>query len=200
VGRVGSVKLVSRNEHKLRELRALLPDWEIELLEAAEEPAETGETFYENALAKARFGRSVGGQELWILGEDSGLEVEGLGGRPGIRSARFAGARATDEENLRRLLDELAAIGTDGRRARYVSELVFLSPELEEFRGTGTLSGRIAEEQRGKEGFGYDPVFVPEGETQTVAELGDEWKREHSHRARAARALAQAVGEVGQPR
>jgi XTP/dITP diphosphohydrolase len=200
VGRIGSVKLVSRNEHKLRELRALLPDWEIELLEAAGEPAETGETFYENALAKARFGRSGGGQKLWILGEDSGLEVEGLGGHPGIRSARFAGARATDEENVRRLLDELAAIGPDGRRARYVSELVLLSPELEEFRGTGTLSGRIAEEQRGEEGFGYDPVFVPEGETQTVAELGDEWKREHSHRARAARALAQAVGEARQPR
>lgn len=199
MGRVGLVKLVSRNEPKLRELRALLPDWEIELLEAAEEPAETGETFYENALAKARFGRSAGGQELWILGEDSGLEVEGLGGRPGIRSARFAGARATDEENVRRLLDELAAI-TDGRRARYVSELVFLPPELEEFRGTGTLSGRISEEQRGEEGFGYDPVFIPEGETQTVAELGDEWKREHSHRARAARALTQAVGEAAQPR
>ena len=93
-------------------------------------------------------GVSIRYQELWILGEDSGLEVEGLGGRPGIRSARFAGARATDEENVRRLLDELAAIGTDGRRARYVSELVFLSPELEEFRGTGTLSGRIAEEDR----------------------------------------------------
>jgi XTP/dITP diphosphohydrolase len=199
VGRVAAVRLVSRNEHKLRELRALLPDWEIELLEAAEEPAETGETFYENAVAKARFGRSVGGQDLWIVGEDSGLGVEGLGGRPGIRSARYAGEHATDEENVRRLLDELAGIGTEGRRARYVSELVLLSPEREEFRGTGTLSGRIAEEQRGEEGFGYDPVFVPEGETQTVAELGDEWKREHSHRARAARALAQAVGEARQP-
>lgn len=199
MGRVAAVRLVSRNEHKLRELRALLPDWEIELLEAAEEPAETGETFYENAVAKARFGRSVGGQDLWIVGEDSGLGVEGLGGRPGIRSARYAGEHATDEENVRRLLDELAGIGTEGRRARYVSELVLLSPEREEFRGTGTLSGRIAEEQRGEEGFGYDPVFVPEGETQTVAELGDEWKREHSHRARAARALAQAVGEARQP-
>jgi XTP/dITP diphosphohydrolase len=199
VGRIAAVRLVSRNEHKLRELRALLPDWELELLEAAEEPAETGETFYENAVAKARFGRSVGGQDLWIVGEDSGLGVEGLGGRPGIRSARYAGEHATDEENVRRLLDELAGIGTEGRRARYVSELVLLSPEREEFRGTGTLSGRIAEEQRGEEGFGYDPVFVPEGETQTVAELGDEWKREHSHRARAARALAQAVGEARQP-
>jgi XTP/dITP diphosphohydrolase len=193
------VKLVSRNEHKLRELRALLPDWEIALLEADEVPAETGETFFENALAKARFGRSVTGEALWILGEDSGLEVEGLGGRPGIRSARYAGEQATDEENVRRLLDELAAIGKEGRRARYVSELVLLSPELDEQRGTGTLEGWIAEEPRGAEGFGYDPVFIPEGETQTVAELGDEWKREHSHRSRAARALFQAVGEVRQP-
>lgn len=199
MGRVGAVVLVSSNEHKLRELRALLPSWEIELLEAEEEPAEEGETFYENALAKARFGCSVGAQGLWILGEDSGLEVEGLGGRPGIRSARYAGEHATDEENVRRLLDELAAIGHGGRGARYVSELVFLSPELEEYRGTGTLEGVIAEEPSGEEGFGYDPVFVPKGETQTVAELGDEWKREHSHRARAARALSQTVGEVRQP-
>lgn len=198
MGRVTAVKLVSGNEHKLRELRALLPDWEIELLETEEEPVEAGETFYENALAKARFGRSLGGQGLWILGEDSGLEVDGLGGRPGIRSARYAGEHATDEENVRRLLVELATIEDEGRRARYVSELVFLSPELEEYRGTGTLEGLIAEEPRGEEGFGYDPVFVPEGETQTVAELGNEWKREHSHRARAARALSQAVGELRQ--
>ena len=198
MGRVGIVVLVSRNEHKLRELRALLPDWEIELLEAEEPPAEVGETFYENALAKARFGRAAGGPDFWILGEDSGLEVEGLGGRPGIRSARYAGEHATDEENVRRLLAELAAIGHEGRRARYVSELLFHSPELEEYRGTGTLEGWIAEEARGEEGFGYDPVFVPEGETQTVAELGNEWKREHSHRARAARALSQAVGELRQ--
>jgi XTP/dITP diphosphohydrolase len=199
LGRIGPVKLVSRNEHKLRELRALLPDWEIELLKAGEEPTETGETFYENALAKARFGRSVVGQGFWILGEDSGLEVEGLRGRPGIRSARYAGEHATDQQNVRRLLDELAAIGGEGRRARYLSELVLLSPELEEYRGTGTLEGRIAPESRGDEGFGYDPVFVPEGETRTVAELGNEWKRERSHRARAARALAQAVGEQRQP-
>jgi XTP/dITP diphosphohydrolase len=199
VGRVEAVRLVSRNEHKLRELRALLPDWEIALLEADEVPAEPGETFFENALAKARFGRSVTGEALWILGEDSGLEVKGLGGHPGIRSARYAGEQATDEENVRRLLDELAAIGKQGRRARYVSELVLLSPELDEHRGTGNLEGWIAEEPRGAEGFGYDPVFIPEGETQTVAELGDEWKREHSHRSRAARALLQAVGEVRQP-
>jgi XTP/dITP diphosphohydrolase len=198
LGRIAAVRLVSTNEHKLRELRALLPDWKIDLLEAEGQPAEVGETFYENAVAKARFGRSVAGEGLWILGEDSGLEVEGLRGRPGIRSARYAGEQATDEENVRRLLDELAAIGNEGRRARYLSELVLLGPEADEYRGTGTLEGLIAEEARGEEGFGYDPVFVPEGETQTVAELGNEWKREHSHRALAARALSQAVGELRQ--
>lgn len=186
----------SQNEHKLRELRALFPDWEIEPLEAGAMPEETGSTFYENALAKARHGREAGVPELWVIGEDSGLEVEGLGGRPGIRSARYAGPGANDEENVARLLDELAGAEGEARRARYVSELVLLSPEGE-LRGTGTLEGRIAKEPRGSEGFGYDPVFVPEGEERTVAELGDDWKRKHSHRARSARVLREAVGGSG---
>jgi XTP/dITP diphosphohydrolase len=182
--------LVSQNEHKLRELRAILSDWEIEPLAADDFPAEEGATFYENALAKARFGGEVGGAEDWMVGEDSGLEVEGLGGAPGVRSARYAGPGATDEENVHKLLGELRGVTGPGRRARYVCELVCLAPELEEVRATGVLRGRIAEEARGAGGFGYDPVFVPESETRTVAELGDEWKRERSHRAQAARALA----------
>jgi XTP/dITP diphosphohydrolase len=195
VGRVRAI-FASQNEHKLRELRGLFPDWEIEALEDGAMPEETGSSFYENARVKARHGRDAGAAELWVIGEDSGLEVEGLGGRPGIRSARYAGPGASDEENVARLLDELAGAEGEARRARYVSELVLLSPETE-LRGTGTLEGRIAEEPRGSEGFGYDPVFVPEGEEQTVAELGDDWKREHSHRARAARALREAVGGSG---
>jgi len=186
----------SQNEHKLRELRSLFPDWEIEALEDGPMPEETGSTFYENALAKARHGREAGAPGLWVIGEDSGLEVKGLGGRPGIRSARYAGPEASDEENVTRLLDELAGVEGEARRARYVSELVLLLPEGE-LRGTGTLEGRIAREPRGSEGFGYDPVFVPEGEERTVAELGDDWKRKHSHRARAARALREAVGGSG---
>jgi XTP/dITP diphosphohydrolase len=118
-----------------------------------------------------------------VLGEDSGIEVEGLGGRPGIESARFAAGQPVE-----RLLAELEGIEGEGRRARYVCELVALGSEGEQ-RGTGTLEGRIAAKPRGSEGFGYDPIFVPEGEEQTVAELGDEWKRENSHRARAAKAL-----------
>jgi XTP/dITP diphosphohydrolase len=191
---VGAV-LASSNEHKLRELRALLPAWDIEPLETEGMPEETGSTFYDNARAKAQFGRMVGGLDAWMIGEDSGLEVEGLEGRPGIRSARYAGQDASDEENVAALLRELAGMEGDARRARYVSELVCISPELVEFRGTGTLEGRIANEPRGSAGFGYDPVFVPAGEDRTVAELGDEWKREHSHRAASARALLAAVGQ-----
>ena len=186
----------SQNDHKLRELRELFPDWEIEPLEAGAMPEETGSTFYENALAKARHGRDAAAPELWVIGEDSGLEVEGLGGRPGIRSARYAGPEASDEENVATLLDELARAEDEARRARYISELVLFSPE-EELRGTGTLEGRIARKPRGSEGFGYDPVFIPEGEERTVAELGNDWKSEHSHRARSARALCEAVGGSG---
>ena len=176
-------KLASQNAHKLEELRAALPDWELDLLGAVEFPPEDGETYYENARGKADFGRSLAG-EAWSIGEDSGIELAALGGRPGVQSARWAG------DGVARALDELA--DADDRRARYVCELVALSPDGAELRGTGILEGTIAAEPRGDEGFGYDPIFIPDGETQTVAELGNTWKREHSHRARAARALHSA--------
>jgi XTP/dITP diphosphohydrolase len=183
-------RLVSGNEHKLRELRQALPGWELELIDADEPPAEEGETYYENALAKARFGRSSGNEPVWMLGEDSGLEVEALGGAPGLRSARWAGG-----EHVERVLAALEGVEGNGRRARYVCELVALSPAGEELRGTGVLEGAIAKEPRGSAGFGFDPVFVPVGEERTVAELGDDWKAEHSHRARAARKLSLAIAE-----
>ena len=122
-----------------------------------------------------------------MLGEDSGLEVDALGGRPGIESARFARG-----EHVPRLLAELDGVEGEGRRARYVCELVCLSRDAA-VRGTGILDGRIAQDPRGSEGFGFDPIFIPAGEERTVAELGDEWKAENSHRARAARALTQAL-------
>lgn len=175
--------LCSQNEHKLAELARALPGWRLELLEADGYPPENGQTYYENARAKARFGRRTGDPELWMLGEDSGLEVDGLGGRPGIESARWA------VEPVPALLGALREVGKGGRGARYVCELVCLSPGSVEYRGTGTLSGRIAPEPRGSEGFGYDPIFVPEGEQRTIAELGDGWKSQSSHRARAARDL-----------
>lgn len=190
------VVLVSGNPGKLRELRALLPQWEIEPLDTAGIDEETGATFYDNARAKASWGRSRVATREWVLGEDSGLEVSGLAGGPGVRSARFAGVGASDEENLEKLLRELEPLEGDDRRAKYVCELVLLSPLSEELRGRGTLEGMIAREARGSAGFGYDPVFVPLGETSTVAVLGENWKRAHSHRARAARALADALSAL----
>jgi XTP/dITP diphosphohydrolase len=181
--------LASSNPHKAEELARSLPGWEIGAL-GVELPAETGSSYYENARAKAEFGHALRGDE-WILGEDSGIEVVGLGGRPGIHSARWA------VEPVPALLAELGNVDGEGRRARYVCELVALAPDGDERLGTGTLEGRIAEEARGDEGFGYDPIFVPEGETRTVAELGNAWKAEHSHRARAARALAAAIASAG---
>jgi len=193
-----NVALASANVNKLHELRALLAHWDLQLLDADEYPEEEGVTFYENAREKARFARAVADPDLWVLGEDSGLEVEGLHGGPGLHSARFAGPGASDEDNVAKLLDALRGVDDEGRRARYVSELVLLSPDLEEFRGTGMLEGWIGSERRGSEGFGYDPVFVPEGHELTVAELGNEWKAENSHRAEAARALLAAVGEAAE--
>ena len=179
--------LASRNENKLRELRAALPGWEIELLETPDEPLEDGETFLENARIKARHGREHAAAEDWVAAEDAGIEVDALGGAPGIHSARWT------TRPVERLLEELE--GVEDRRARYVSALVAIAPDGSEVNASGTLEGTVAEEPRGEEGFGYDPIFVPLGESRTVAELGNVWKSEHSHRARAARALAKALSE-----
>jgi XTP/dITP diphosphohydrolase len=177
--------LASRNENKLRELRAALPGWDVELLETPDEPVEDGATFLQNARVKARHGRAHATPGDWVAGEDSGIEVVALGGAPGVHSARWA------SDPVVRLLDELD--GEEDRRARYVCELVVLAPDGTEVRATGTLAGTVAHEPRGDEGFGYDPIFVPLGESSTVAELGNAWKSGHSHRARAARTLAEQL-------
>ncbi len=178
-------RLASGNAHKLDELRAALPDWEIALLGASDFPPEVGETYYENARTKAEFGRGLAEPDVWVLGEDSGIEVDALGGRPGIESARWSDDPVPD------LLAALDGVGH--RAARYVCELVALSPEGEELRGTGVLAGRVAPEPRGSEGFGYDPIFIPDATSDTVAILGNEWKQANSHRARAAQALRAAI-------
>jgi len=181
--------LASRNEHKLHELEAALPGWELSLLEIDDYPPETGETYHENARGKALHGRSAARADVWVLGEDSGIEVDGLGGEPGVHSARWHEGRG----EVPALLERLEGIEGEGRRARYVCELVAIAPDGRELRGRGELHGRIAASPSGSEGFGYDPIFVPDGETRTVADLGDAWKRQSSHRARAAHALADAL-------
>jgi XTP/dITP diphosphohydrolase len=181
--------LASRNAHKARELERLLPGWRIDVLDADDYPPESGATYYENARAKAIFARGRAPSDAWVLGEDSGIEVAGLGGGPGVSSSRSA---AGDEVGW--MLHQLLGVEGDGRRARYVSELVAITPDGKEVRGTGTLSGRIATEASGTGGFGFDPVFIPDGEQSTVAELGDDWKAQHSHRANAAHALSRQTG------
>jgi len=177
-------RLASGNAHKLAELRRLLPGWELEAL-PLDYPAEDGETYEANARIKARFARlhAPGGE--WVLADDSGVEADALQGRPGIHSARWSGAW------VETMLAELAGRGDRG--GRYVCVLVAISPEGEDVVARGELAGSFAVEPRGHEGFGYDPIFVPAGEERTVAELGNAWKDEHSHRAVAARALAAAV-------
>jgi XTP/dITP diphosphohydrolase len=181
---VGGLRLLlaSQNENKLRELRVARPDWNLELLDAEDYPPEDAGSYYGNAAIKARHGRSLAPADAWVVGEDSGIEVAALAGAPGIASARWA------VDGVTALLEALA--GVDDRRARYVCELVVLAADGRELRGSGTVEGSVATEPRGDEGFGYDPIFVPEGSTETVAELGNAWKAENSHRARAARSLA----------
>jgi XTP/dITP diphosphohydrolase len=180
-----NVTVCSANEHKLEELRALLPSWDLELLGDVDYPPEDGETYLDNARIKARFGREVGASDRWMLADDSGIELAALAGGPGVQTARWAEDRHVEKA--------LAAVADGDRRAQYVCELVAISPEREEVRGTGVLEGTIALTPAGEEGFGFDPVFVPRGQTRTVAELGEAWKAEHSHRALAARALRDAL-------
>jgi XTP/dITP diphosphohydrolase len=178
-------RLASANPHKLVELRRALPGWEIELVEDDDFPPEHGSTYEENARGKALHGRAGAPADVWVIGEDSGIEAAALGGAPGIASARW------DGDGVARMLRELE--GAADRGARYVCVIVALGPDGREVVAEGTLAGAIAERRSGAEGFGYDPVFVPAGEARTVAELGNDWKTAHSHRARAAALLATAL-------
>ena len=181
-----TLALASRNPHKLEELRRALPGWEIALVGRDDPPPENGATFEDNARIKARWGRLHAPPGSWAAGEDSGIEATALGGAPGVHSARWAAG-----DPVGRMLEALA--GEEERGARYVCVVVAVGPDDREVVARGTLEGTIAREAAGSEGFGFDPIFVPVGETRTVAQLGDDWKRTHSHRAQAAAALALAV-------
>jgi XTP/dITP diphosphohydrolase len=188
--------LASNNPHKAREFARLLPGFEVEPFAGAL-PPETGETFRENAELKARHVHEAIGGSAWVLADDSGIEAAALGGRPGVRSARFAGEHADDRENLEALLAALA--GGDDRRVAYVAELVAIAPDGRELHVRGELRGSLAAEPRGEGGFGYDPAFIPEGETRTVGEMSAAEKDAVSHRARAARVLAEQLASAAEP-
>ena len=188
--------LASRNAHKLRELQDVLDDVELlPLPDDVELPPETGETFAENAVDKARtVARATG---LPAIADDSGIEAAALEGRPGVRSARFAGEDATDEENLAKLLDDVPDDGDRG--VAYVCALVYATPDGDEWLFEHRCTGTLATQPRGSAGFGYDPAFVPEeiGDGRTMAELTPEEKHAISHRGRAARAFRDWLEERG---
>jgi XTP/dITP diphosphohydrolase len=178
--------LATTNAHKVSELRTML-GFEIEA--QGVDVDETGSTFAENALLKARAAASLAPPGTVALGEDSGIAVVALNGEPGIRSARFAGP--DDAGRRRALLARMDGVGD--RRAAYVSALAAVLPDGRELVAEGRLEGRLSLDERGSAGFGYDPIFVPEGEQLTVGELGQARKDEISHRARAAAALAEML-------
>jgi XTP/dITP diphosphohydrolase len=181
--------LASRNQHKLRELSGMLGDHELQSLpQEVELPPETGESFAENAIVKARTAAAATG--LPALGEDSGIAVVALGGAPGIRSARFAGENATDEDNLAKLIAEMEDV--DDRRAAYVCALAYAEPDGEERLFEARCEGQLARSPEGDGGFGYDPIFVADGsprDNQTMASLSQQEKDAISHRGQAAKLL-----------
>jgi XTP/dITP diphosphohydrolase len=179
--------LSTRNQHKVRELGALLAPHEVlPLPDSVELPPETGDTFAENALGKARAAAEQTGMPA--IADDSGIEASALAGRPGVRSARYAGQNATDEDNLNKLLEEVPDEGD--RRVTYVCALAYVDGD-EEHVFEGRCEGTLAHEPRGTGGFGYDPAFLPadRDDSRTMAELSVEEKDAISHRGRAARAF-----------
>lgn len=189
-----SLVLATRNPYKIEEVRRLLAPAGVAvepLPQGIQLPPETGETFAENALTKARVAAAATGRPA--IADDSGIEAEALGGAPGVRSARFAGAEPTDEENLAKLIREAPVRS----RLRYVCALAYVDPESREERVFyGECGGTLASERRGSRGFGYDPVFLPDEEEQhrTMAELSDREKDAISHRGHALRALMGWLG------
>ena len=194
------VVVATGNPHKVDEISAALAfeDWEfvpISEVGTFPEPEETGETFLANARIKAQAAHVATG--LAVIADDSGLEVDSLGGRPGVFSKRYAGPEATDEENAALLLFELTGVPEDHRSARFCCTLVFLDESGAEIDVTGTCEGCIGHAPRGENGFGYDPVFLPDiyqGE-RTMAELTMDEKNEISHRGSALIALRNALAE-----
>jgi non-canonical purine NTP pyrophosphatase (RdgB/HAM1 family) len=186
--------LASRNPHKVEQVSLLLPDIELVSLDEVagdlklEEPFES---FEENALAKAR--AVVEATGMAAVADDSGLEVDALRGAPGVRSARFAGEDASDEENNRKLVALLKDTSEEDRTCRYRCVAVFVSPDGTELIAHGMCEGRVVLEGRGDLGFGYDPHVIPEGEVRTMGEIPLNEKLEFSHRGRAFRALAAEI-------
>jgi XTP/dITP diphosphohydrolase len=185
--------IATTNKDKFKEIKELLKALPLEVHGAFElphysAPQENGLTFLENAKIKARFLKAMR-PDCWVLADDSGIEANGLKGLPGVHSARYAGPRARDVENSTKLITQLRVQNVVDRSAQFRCVMVLLSPSGEEIVSEGILKGTISNDMRGKTGFGYDPVFIPENETKTIAELGLATKNKLSHRAQSLRTV-----------
>lgn len=181
--------IASSNKGKIREFTEILLNTELEIhsqdeLPAYAAPPENGNSFTENARIKAKYLRALK-KESWVVADDSGLEVAGLNNLPGIHSARYAGPKSSDIENVAKVLKMLSFKSPKNREAQFQCALVAFSPEGEEFCFTGELKGSISRGQKGTAGFGFDSIFIPKGETKTLGELGLLFKNKVSHRAKA---------------
>ena len=192
------VALASRNPGKLREIRSILAEADIDLEVVSSDafpgwvaPIETEPDYAGNALLKARTLASFAG--IPALADDSGIEMDALDGGPGVRSARFAGENATDEENLQKLIGVVHDTPESQRTARYRCVAVLVTPDGVESIAIGHVEGALITEPRGSGGFGYDPIFVPVGETRTMAELSPDEKDKISHRGKAFRGLVEVL-------
>lgn len=193
------VILASRNKGKLEEIKAILEKFGMETVSRDDagiptfEVEETGSTFEENSLLKAQAIMDVA--HVITIADDSGLEVDALGGAPGIYSARYAGENCTFEDNNRKLLHELDGVPEEERGAAFVSVITMLFPNGEKLVARGECRGKILTELRGEEGFGYDPLFMPEGENRSFAEMTSEEKNRISHRAKSLQILEDMIRE-----
>lgn len=191
------IAIASRNPGKIREIRAICSDWPVGWVTAQDHPGpwpdvdEPHDTYLENALLKARAVADAVG--VPAVADDSGIEVDALGGGPGPRSARYAGEGATDEQNLATLIRALAGVPGSGRTARYRCVAAAAHPDGREVWAEGHCEGILISKPRGIDGFGYDPIFVPAGWDRTMAELLPEEKNRISHRGRAFRALGELL-------
>jgi XTP/dITP diphosphohydrolase len=194
-----TVVIASTNPGKIAEVRQIMAGLPLVLLTSDDvggwpEIEETGDTYLANALLKARAVAAVTGKAA--LADDSGIEVDALDGAPGVRSARFSGEHASDEDNNAKLIESLDGVPSERRGARYRCVAVLVTPDGEEIAGIGSCEGRIGSEARGTGGFGYDPWFIPERESRTMAELTAEEKHAISHRGKALRGLADKLRDL----
>jgi XTP/dITP diphosphohydrolase len=193
------IAIASQNPGKIREIRSICADWPVEWITADEHEGawpdveETAESYLENALLKAHVVADAVG--IPAVADDSGIEVDALGGAPGPRSARYAGKEATEGQNLRMLIRAVSGVPAAGRTARYRCLAVLAWPDGRELWTEGTCEGSLVSKPRGTGGFGYDPIFVPAGREQTMAELPPKEKDRISHRGRAFRALRELLDQ-----